>query len=400
MGVLVSRVRLRNYKSIASCDVNLHDICVLVGLNGSGKSNFLDSFSFISDALNATLDTAIRNRGGISSVRRKSGGHPNNFGLSFFLNLPGHRNGFFAFEIAALPKEGFEVRKEVVRISDPDPMQEFYYTVERGKLTSFSAYGTRPEIRSDRFFLTSVAGLRPFDLVFDALARINVYSINPDDFRLPQPHETGYILQSTGKNLASVLRNLSEYSPSTFTRICEYLKNIVNGVEGVAPKSLGATETIQFSQFVQKMKSPWKFDALNMSSGTLRSLGVLTALFHQEAVESDQIPLIGIEEPEGTIHPGAAAVLMDSIIESSSKGQIILTTHSPELLDHPGVLEDYLYVVTSERNETRVSHADAASIEAMRTKLLTAGELLRSNQLSSGSTARKQLSQNELFSYS
>ncbi len=88
MGVLVSRIHLRNYKSIASCDVRLGDLCVLVGVNGSGKSNFVDAFGFISDALNSTLDIAIRNRGGISAVRRKSGGHPNNFGMSFFLNLP------------------------------------------------------------------------------------------------------------------------------------------------------------------------------------------------------------------------------------------------------------------------------------------------------------------------
>ena len=129
MGVLINRVKLRNYKSIASCDIALSDLCVLVGPNGAGKSNFLDSFGFISDALNTTLDTAIRNRGGVNAVRRKSGGHPNNFGMAFFLNLSGGRNAFFAFEIAALPNEGFEVRKERAHISDHNSLKEFSYLV-------------------------------------------------------------------------------------------------------------------------------------------------------------------------------------------------------------------------------------------------------------------------------
>jgi len=397
VGVLVSRIHLRNYKSIASCDVRLGDLCVLVGVNGSGKSNFVDAFGFISDALNSTLDIAIRNRGGISAVRRKSGGHPNNFGMSFFLNLPENRNGFFAFEIAALPNEGFEVRKEKLHVSGSDPLNDFGYTVERGKLIEFPKSATRQELRSDRLFLTSVAGLRPFDLLFDALAGIEIYDINPDDFRLPQPHGSGEVLLHSGQNLASVLRRLSDFSPETFDRIREYLHRIVDSVESISPKSLGPTETIQFSQYVQRMKNPWKFDALNMSSGTLRSLGVLTALFHQAGGGNGRVPLIGIEEPEGTVHPAAAAVLMDAIIEASKTRQILLTTHSPELLDHPRLSEDQLYVVSSERNETRVGQADQASREAMRNRLLTAGELLRANQLTTEKSSVKSVSQAELF---
>ncbi len=313
------------------------------------------------------------------------------------MNLPENRNGFFAFEIAALPNEGFEVRKEKLHVSGSDPLNDFGYTVERGKLIEFPKSATRQELRSDRLFLTSVAGLRPFDLLFDALAGIEIYDINPDDFRLPQPHGSGEVLLHSGQNLASVLRRLSDFSPETFDRIREYLRRIVDSVESISPKSLGPTETIQFSQYVQRMKNPWKFDALNMSSGTLRSLGVLTALFHQAGGGNGRVPLIGIEEPEGTVHPAAAAVLMDAIIEASKTRQILLTTHSPELLDHPRLSEDQLYVVSSERNETRVGQADQASREAMRNRLLTAGELLRANQLTTEKSSVKSVSQAELF---
>lgn len=397
MAGLISRVKIRNFKSIASCDVKLSDLCVLVGLNGAGKSNFLDVFSFAADACNTTLDTAIRNRGGLGSVRRKSAGHPNNFGMSFNFNLIDGRNGFFAFEIAALPEERFEIRREIAHISDRDFSKEFYFSVERGQVIRFSESNTKPDIRPDRLFLTSVAGLRPFDVMFDAISSMSVYDINPDHFRFPRPHGAGDRLSSSGENLASVLRRMYYSDQNVYKRICEYLTKIVKGIQDVAPKSLGPTETIQFSQFVQGASNPWKFDALNMSSGTLRSLGVLVALFHQEAGSNHRTPFIGIEEPEGTIHPGAAAVLMDAIIEASTNRQILITTHSPELLDHPGVKEENLFVVASERNESRIGSADPASRRAMRDSLLTAGELLRSNQLSVEIDERNTVTQRDLF---
>ncbi|MET3601975.1 AAA family ATPase [Martelella mangrovi] len=398
MGTLINRVRLRNYKSIGSCDVRLNELSVLVGLNGSGKSNFLDSFSFISDACNSTLDTAMRNRGGLAAVRRKSSGHPTNFGMSFFMNLAEGRNAFFAFEVAASTGERFEVRKETASISDPDPRKSFNYTVERGEITKFPEVGVLPDIRADRLFLTSVAGLKPFDALFDALSSLSVYDINPDEFRLPQPHESGNRLKPSGQNLASTLRYVRDSSPNSYSRVCEYLRRIVRGVESIETKSLGPTETIQFIQNVQGASAPWRFDALNMSNGTLRSLGVLLALFHQNSDKSGRVPFVGIEEPEGTIHPGAAAILMDAIIEASHGSQIILTTHSPELLDHKKVAENHLLVVTSDKNETRIGMADEASRRAMRENLLTAGELLRANQLSSDVESAPALKQSELFS--
>ena len=85
---LVTRVRLRNYKSIAACDVEPGPLCFLVGPNGCGKSNFLDALRFVAEALRFSLEHALRDRGGIQEVRRRSGGHPNHFGIRLDLQLP------------------------------------------------------------------------------------------------------------------------------------------------------------------------------------------------------------------------------------------------------------------------------------------------------------------------
>ena len=72
----------------------------LVGRNGSGKSNFLDALRFVADALNyIELDHAIRDRGGINDVRRRSRGHPNHFSIRLEFALPEGFTGHYAFRI-------------------------------------------------------------------------------------------------------------------------------------------------------------------------------------------------------------------------------------------------------------------------------------------------------------
>lgn len=56
--------RLRQYRSIKGCDVRLGSLTVLIGPNGSGKSNFVDSLRFVAQALDESLDHALRERGG------------------------------------------------------------------------------------------------------------------------------------------------------------------------------------------------------------------------------------------------------------------------------------------------------------------------------------------------
>ena len=83
----ITRVALKNYKSIAACDVELGPLMFLVGPNGAGKSNFLDSLRFVADALDSSLDHAIRDRGGIDNVHCRSGGHPNHFSIHLDFTL-------------------------------------------------------------------------------------------------------------------------------------------------------------------------------------------------------------------------------------------------------------------------------------------------------------------------
>ena len=116
---LVTRVRLRNYKSIAACDVRPAPLSFLVGPNGSGKSNFLDALRFVAEALRMSLDHALRERGGIREVRRRSGGHPNHFGIRLDLQLP-RAEGWYAFRVGAKPRGGYGVQQEAEIITSTE----------------------------------------------------------------------------------------------------------------------------------------------------------------------------------------------------------------------------------------------------------------------------------------
>jgi len=110
--VFLKRVVLKNYKSIANCSLALGRLNFLVGPNGAGKSNFLDALRFVAESLNTSLDHALRERGGIGEVRRRSSGHPTHFGIRLEFVLPNEYSGYYAFRIGALPKAGFEAQME------------------------------------------------------------------------------------------------------------------------------------------------------------------------------------------------------------------------------------------------------------------------------------------------
>src|ERR1051325_4470526 len=133
----LKRVILKNYKSIAVCSVALRPLVFLVGPNGSGKSNFLDALRFVSDALNTSLDHAIRQRNGIKEVRRRSGGHPTHFSMRFEFQLPTGASGYYAFRIGSAPQGSFEVQTEECRVYSTQILDEkefSYFYVENGEL--------------------------------------------------------------------------------------------------------------------------------------------------------------------------------------------------------------------------------------------------------------------------
>lgn len=372
----IRRVVLRNFKSIGSCDVSLQPLTYLVGRNGAGKSNFLDAIHFVRDALSDSLDSALNKRGGLNEVRRRSHGHPTHFVIRLEFVLPDGKEGSYAFRVGAVAGGGYEVQNEQCVIGGIG--RGPFFEVEKGQLKR-SSESTFPAMMADRLALVAVSGMAVFRPVFDTLTQMGFYNLNPKTIRELQKPQEGRLLKSTGENIASVIGHMESVASDRMELVQEYLGHVAPMVHGVVRKSIGPMETLEFRQDMAGAKYPWRFLAQNMSDGTLRALGVLIALLQ---ADGDRRPLlVGIEEPETALHPAASAALREVLLRASSDMQVIVTSHSPDLLDDPEIDADSVLVVVSDGGDTKLAPLDEGSRDALRKHLFSVGELLRMDQL-------------------
>lgn len=372
----MSRVVLRNFKSIGYCDVRLEPLTYLVGQNGAGKSNFVDAIHFVRDALSDSLQSAINKRGGLNEVRRRSSGHPNHFAIRLEFTLPDGRNGLYAFGIGSIASGGYEVQNEECAVLGEGKGPSFRVSKGQVKQSSEQVF---PSVTADRLALVAVSGMTAFRPVFDALTSMGFYNLNPEAMKELQKPQDGRMLTTTGDNIASVIGHLQKADSAEMQTIQEYLQSIAPMVHGVQRKAIGPMESLEFRQDIAGAKHPWRFLAQNMSDGTLRALGVLAALL--QGGKAKPPVLVGIEEPETALHPAASASLREVLIDASATTQVLVTSHSPELLDDYAIDADSILAVISDRGDTKIAPLDKASRQVMRDHLFSAGELLRMDQL-------------------
>jgi len=381
----IRQIHIRNYKSIGKASVSLPPLCILVGPNGAGKSNFVDALSFVHDCVADSVDLAFNRRGGISAVRRKSGGHPTHVGVRLVIDLGEDRLADYSFEIAAKTGEGFSIAHERCVITGllEDSVG---FEVKHGEFVR-EIPGLRPRITPDRLVLFAAAAAEEFRALFDFISGMRFYSIVPMRLRETQEPDPGSYLKRDGSNAAAILKRIEQERPETYERICRLLAKAVPGIERVEYRTLGKGDTLEFKQQVGA-QHPWTFDALNMSDGTLRMLGLLLAVFQPGPVSA-----IAVEEPEATVHPAIADLLVEVLRDAAYERQVIITTHSPDLLDNELIDDENLRVVTSHQHATVIAPLAAVSRSAVQEHLYTTGELLRVDELQPDLEKANELSQ-------
>ena len=377
MDTIVKRLIIKRFRSFPSDTVAFDNPVFLVGKNGAGKSNFSDIFSFVSEAMSSPIQAVFDRRGGIAAVRNRSSArsYPPNLGLAFITGPINARvsGARFAFEIRALPNYGFEIVREQCEVKYHNGSAHWY---DRAKTFRTNAAGLLPSVESSALALPVIGGDERFAPLFKILSGMRVYSIEPSKLRNMQEPDSGIMLKSDGSNAASVLQEILRNKHSeNRDKLLLLLEAIVPFTKSVRPKKHGNKLTLEF---VQQWAGDKKllFEAFNMSDGTLRALGLIMAVF-----QTPSPSVLIIEEPEATIHPGALGAVLDVIRRACKHMQVIVTTHSPELLDASWIEDKHLRIITWENGASHVLQLDVASREAMKKHLMGAGELLRSNAL-------------------
>jgi predicted ATPase len=394
MGPMIRQLVLKRFRSIPTGRITFDNPTIFVGRNGSGKSNLVSAFSFLAEAMVSPLQAVFDRAGGISAVRNRSSGqsYPPNLGMRVdFGRLNGEAcPGFYAFEVKALKNYSFSVVREQCSIGEA-PARAWFD--RNGSRFRCNVEGLKPALDPASLGLPVIGGEESFATVLRALAGMRVYSIEPGKLRDMQEPDSGVALKSDGANVTSVLKEIERESREDFARISEILATIVPNTKRVQVQKHGKSLALQFTQeWGEEKPKRLRFEGFSMSDGTLRAIGLLAAVFQRPSPS-----LIAVEEPEATIHPGALESVLDLLLHASKRMQVVVTTHSPELLDAKWITDRHLRLVEWSEGATCVKPVSDANRQALQGHLMGAGELLRANTLEAEPLFDEQIDQAILF---
>lgn len=365
------RIEIRNFRSIELARVDLAPFTVVVGPNGSGKSNFADALVFARDiAFDAS--TAISTRGGIAGVRRWRPSKPTD--VSVDVRASSNRAALDRSYV----RHNFRIHSG--RKGEWSFSHEQIEVVESGKAVAqltrkANGIEAHPPIASapDSTGSAMVAArqLRPFAGV-SALHNVRRYRLSTESMRQPQLSSEESRLRESGDNIAAAI--LAIRAEGKISRIVEPMAKIVAGLTDIYVDQVGRYLALKFRQAQEDSEAVADFNATEMSEGALRALGIIVATRQMARDE-----LLVIEEPEVSIHVGAANLLFEILKEASGRGAVLVTTHSADLLD--AARDEEILVCEHSSGSTRIGPLSVAQRKVVREGLFSVAELMRSEPL-------------------
>ena len=374
----IEYLRVTNYRALR--DVELRDITpmtVLLGPNGSGKSTLFDVFSFLAECFQQGLKYAWDRRGRGKELRtRGSQGHiavelkyrerPKTPLINYHLALDDGPRGPVVAEEWLSWKRG----------SHGQPFRFLDYRQGQGRVIS----GDLPEESDER----QEVPLRGADLIAvntlgqiaehprvaalrDFITDWYVSYLSIDNARSQPEAGPQERLSKSGDNLANVVQFLKESHPEQLDRMLTVLRQRIPRLERVDADPMPDGRLL-----LQVKDAPFEQPVLAKfaSDGTLKMLAYLTVLYDPSPPR-----FVGIEEPENFLHPRLLPDLAEEIRLASERTQLLVTTHSPFLID--GCRANEVRVLyRDEAGFTKVERAcDIEGVEAFLRQGATLGHL-------------------------
>jgi len=371
--ILIDRFAVKNYRSIKKCDVQLGPLTFLVGTNGSGKTSFVDAMLFVSSALSDSLQKATSNRGGIRSLLHRPEVLPRHLTFDFSISSNSGFRCKYLLELHVSDDWSVTVSREECRIEQSDGLQHSYL-VKDGMVTGTAAIF--PAVSTDRVFLSNASGLPEFRLIFEFLS-----GLRATEPATPTAH---IFLQrwstvSEGNTLARRFQTLIQHRPDRLQIIEDYLRAIAPPFEKVEVFEADNRLWLRFIE-ASSHGSAIPFHLSQSSAGLIHSADILLDLF-EPPLPGRPASVVIIEEPEAFLHPGAIRVLLDSFNEASALCQVVVTTHSPELLDDQTVSEEWIRSVSRDDQGSHIDPLESSTKLIIQDRLYTPGQLLRQGGL-------------------
>ncbi|AGX86695.1 AAA family ATPase [Candidatus Symbiobacter mobilis] len=320
-------LRVRNFKAIVdSRVVKLGPLTAFIGHNGAGKSSLIEALETYQAIVRDGLDAAMQRWFGIEHARHK--GQEAKERLGEPVNP-------IAFELALGPSPR-KVSRVTLAVNNDPAANQMFIVDERitfpDKITTFEVLapkGTAQIPAKGRSMFSA-----PSKDVLEIACHIldwQFLTLVPDRMGVPVPQQRtggGVRLARDGSNIADFLLDLRRQDQNAFDGIVETMAYVLPYAKDIQP-SLTSSE-IERKAWLQLTEADFKVPGWMLSTGTLRLLALLALLRHPKPP-----PLIVVEEIENGLDPRSIHLIVEEIRNAVLDGttQVVLTTHSPYLLD-------------------------------------------------------------------
>lgn len=366
---MIHRLRVQNFKSIIDVTVDLSPVTVLVGKSGTGKSNFIQSLRLLRDVLASPQAAVVLHQQWAQLRPATASEGPTAFEVAFSIAGIDER---FKYELSFGHEIGHNPMEERLALGDRCLFHQAAGGQNRNALKWIVEPATLPALPAGPIALGRIPSISEVVIAFTALTSgIGCYLFSDKVLRAGSQQQSAMGLDDTGTNFLSVLKEIVSNLQDLKVR-----KNIVGALQRINP-SVSSAELDNVQQ-PQHVVIGHKFDgktlALDLSQesdGFRRFYAHLLALYQRPPKQS-----LMFEHPEDGIHPGALALLAEEFkaAPQQGRGQVILTTHSPKLLDHFDA--EQIRVVELDGFRTRIGPVSSEQKEAIHEHLLDPGELL------------------------
>ncbi|MFI5454471.1 MAG: AAA family ATPase [Isosphaerales bacterium] len=316
-------IRIAGWKSIRDIDpkLELGSINVLIGANGSGKSNFVSFFSMMSELVNEQLQAYIGQWGFANSFLHHGSTVTQRIEAELEFDVEVDRYQY-TFHLSWAAPDSLLLTEERVGRQSPDS------PTVKSSLIDFPPYREselREPVRSGNQIAQAI---RPI------LLQCRVFHFHDTSatakIRSSAYIEANHYLYSDGSNLAAMLYLYQQTKPTVYRRIVATVRDVLPMFDNFVLEPQRLNPKYILLNWKQT-GSEYLFGPHQLSDGTLRAMALITLFLQPEA---DLPAVIILDEPELGLHPHAIEIITGLIRAASLKTQVILATQSTTFLDH------------------------------------------------------------------